>query len=271
MTVPIYLPISSPPIFILRMKSCVYEFIQIDKSMPLIGRTMVTQKMWEEIMGYNPSYYKGDNIPVNNVSYIQIQEFIAKLSELTSRHCGYVLVYDLMSELEYETAAGKHTNVFGDSDTVINAGLSTGFSGLDICCAENSGNRPREAALTPPNEHGLYDMYGNLWEICIYRPLAHKDSINHTFSDRKWSRFAPKKSDFKDEAQYKRAEIRWRLLGREDIILLKGGAWNMSRESCVKETFLEIGENDKFPNAGFRLKVVPCSMQIGPGHFCTHN
>lgn len=250
-------PANTHPIFILRMKSCVYEFIQIiDKRITLIGRTMVTQKMWEEITGYNPSDFKGDNIPVTNVSYIQIKEFIAKLTELTSEHCGYRLFYSLMSEPEYEDAAGMHTNVFGDTDTIINAGLSTGFSGLDICCAENSGNRPREVALTPPNEHGLYDMYGNVWEICqgvheAFISLVPRDSSS---GKRDLSRLAPKRSDYDDESSYKRALLKCRLLSGGQPVL-KGGAWNMPKDSCVKETYLLIGENDKFSNAGFRLTV----------------
>lgn len=248
------------PIFILRLKSCVYEFIRVLVNGPLVGRTMVTQQMWEEIMGYNPSDYKGDNIPVNNISYTQIQEFIAKLTELTSVHCGYRLSYRLMTEPEYQHAAGEQNNIFGDSDTVINAGLQTGFSGVHIWCSENSGNKPHEVAMTTPNEYGLYDMYGNIWEMCQethdgFIPIG---STNHTFGNRDRSNTAPKRFDFDDDLSYRRAMLKWELLYSNKCLqqlVLKGGAWNMPKESCVKETFLEIGKNDKFSNAGFRLMV----------------
>lgn len=248
------------PIFILRLNSCTYEFVRICESASLIGRTMVTQSMWNEIMGYNPSDFKGDNIPVNNVSYIQIQEFIAKLTEMTLEHCGYRLLYRLMTEPEYQHAAGEHTNVFEDSTTIINAGLSTGFGGVSIWSAENSANRPHEVALTTPNEHGLYDMYGNLWEMCqgSHGGCISLDSSNHSFGDRDKSNTAPKRLDFDDDLSYRRAMLKWKLLYYKKCaqqLVLKGGAWNMPKESCVKETFLEIGENDKFANAGFRLTV----------------
>lgn len=237
------------PIFILRLDSCVYEFVRIREGDGLIGRTMVTQSMWNEIMGYNPSDFKGNNIPVNNVSCIQIQKFINKLTSLTSWHCGYNLLYRLMREEEYELAAGTYANVFNDSDTIINAGLSTGFGGVSIWSAENSANRPHEVALTTPNEHGLYDMYGNLWEICAQQEFYKGESIS-----------APQRNDYDDDLAYKRAELKWKLLERHSggfrpKILLKGGAWNMPKESCVRESSLEIGENDKFANAGFRLMV----------------
>lgn len=248
------------PIFILRLNSCVYEFVRIRKGDGLIGRTMVTQSMWNEIMGYNPSDFKGNNIPVNNVSSIQIEEFISKLTELTSEYCGYRLSYRLMREEEYELAAGTYANVFNDSDTIINAGLKTGFGGLSIWCSENSGNRPHEVAMTPPNEHGLYDMYGNIWEMCQgthdgFIPIGF---TNRTFGNRDRSNTAPKRFDFDDDLSYRRAMLKWKLLYSSKCLqqlVLKGGAWNMPKENCVKETFLEIGENDKFSNAGFRICV----------------
>lgn len=228
------------PIFILRLKSCVYEFIRMENYGYLLGRTMVTQQMWEEIMGYNPSDFIGDNIPVNNVSYSQIQDFIAKLTALTSEHCGYKLSYKLMSEQEWKEYSGAQTGVFNDSETIINAGLCSGFSYPTVWCAENSNNKPHEVAQIPPNEYGLYDMYGNLWEICL--GCRKSDS-------------EPQRNNFANELAYKRELLKYRLRN-EGAVLLKGGAWNMTKENCNKESYMEIGADDKFVNAGFRLKVL---------------
>lgn len=231
------------PIFILRLKSCTYEFIRTDKSVWLVGRTMVTQKMWEDIMGYNPSDFISENIPVNNITFSQISEFITKLEELTSEYCGYKLTYRLMSEDIWEEYAGKQMDVFPDTETVINAGLITGFNMETKWCAENSNNKPHQVALLPPNEYGLYDMYGNLWEICVER---HNEKLR------------PIRSDFEDEISYKRAMLKWKFVNTitKNKIILKGGAWNMPREICNKQTSIEINELDKFTNAGFRLMLL---------------
>lgn len=238
-----------PSIFILRLRTSTYEFIRTDNSVWLTGRTMVPQQMWEDIMGYNPSDFRGENMPVNNITFSQISDFISKLTNLTSMYCGYRLTYKLMSEKEWEEYAGEQTNIFQDSKTVINAGLSSGFSGLTIWSAENSNNKPHQVALLPPNEYGLYDMYGNLWEICVRNVYGNLD--NHE----------PQRSDFGDEMSYNRAHMRWRLLRSPqkaigNKIVLKGGAWNMPKEDCTKQTYIEIKESDKFTNAGFRLMVL---------------
>lgn len=117
-----------------------------------IGRYPITQDQWEAVMGSNPSHFKGEKRPVESVSWFDCQEFAKKLSEMTGRH------FRLPTEAEWEYAArgGKK-------------GKRYKFSGghiLDLVgwYNENSGNTSHEVGKKSPNELGLYDMSGNIWE-----------------------------------------------------------------------------------------------------------
>ena len=64
-----------------------------------IGKYEVTQELWEAVMGSNPSYFKGDNLPVERVSWNDVQEFLRKLNAMTGKR------YRLPTEAEWEFAA----------------------------------------------------------------------------------------------------------------------------------------------------------------------
>ena len=117
-----------------------------------IGRYPITQDQWEAVMGNNPSHFKGEKLPVESVSWFDCQEFAKKLSEMTGRH------FRLPTEAEWEYAArgGKK-------------GKRYKFSGGHILeqigwYNENSGNTSHEVGKKSPNELGIYDMSGNIWE-----------------------------------------------------------------------------------------------------------
>ncbi len=117
-----------------------------------IGRTEVTQALWSAVMGSNPSYFKGENLPVENVSWFDCQEFVERLSRLTGR------IFRLPSEAEWEYAArggnrSRHYEYSGSND-IYRVGWYS----------ENSGNRTHQVAQKLDNELGLYDMSGNVWE-----------------------------------------------------------------------------------------------------------
>ncbi len=127
---------------------------QVKLSSYYIGETVVTQALWEAVMGDNPSIFSGENHPVENVSWDKCQDFILKLNEKTKRN------FRLPTEAEWEFAARGGNKSKGckyaggdDIDIVAHYGRKTGI-----------GTHP--VAQKQPNELGLYDMTGNVWEWC---------------------------------------------------------------------------------------------------------
>ena len=119
-----------------------------------IGQTEVTQELWEAVMGSNPSYNKGDKLPVEQVNWFECKEFIAKLNEKTGAH------FRLPTEAEWEFAAhgGNKSQSFMFSGSNI--------SGDVAWDADNSGEQTHAVATKRPNELGIYDMTCNVWEWC---------------------------------------------------------------------------------------------------------
>lgn len=119
-----------------------------------IGETEVTQALWQAVMGNNPSCFKGNNLPVEQVSWDDCQTFINKLNDLTGQR------FRLPTEAEWEFAArggnwSNHTQYSGSSS-------------LDEVAwyGGNSGRKTHPVKTKKPNELGIYDMTGNVWEWC---------------------------------------------------------------------------------------------------------
>ena len=181
--------------------------------------TEVTQGMWEEVMGDNPSFFTGDlNRPVEKVSWEDCQEFVDAMNDYFPDH-EYRLPTE--SEWDYACRAGTTTRYYWGNDP--DHTLIDQYAWYD----ENSGVTTHPVAQKLPNAWGLYDMNGNVLEWC-------EDWYHDSYSG------APTNgSAWLYPAGYYR--------------VLRGGSWDYQARYCRSTERYNSSPDDRSFNQGFRL------------------
>lgn len=185
--------------------------------------TEVTQAMWDQLMNTNPSFNKGDSLPVHGVTWLEAQAFIGKLNELDPRG-NYRLPTE--AEWEYACRAGRDSSRFwwGDDPEYVELGKYAWYN-------DNSDGKPHPIGRKGPNPWGLHDIQGNVWEWC-------SDWYGETY-------YASSPQD--DPQGPSSGESR----------VLRGGSWNYGPEVCRSAYRGHDDPSIGFDYYGFRVARNP--------------
>ena len=196
-----------------------YEFPAhkvIIKNSFYLGKSSVTQKQWKKIMGKNPSHFKGEDRPVEMVSWKEVQKFVQKLNAKESTD-----KYRLPSEAEWEYAcrAGTQTRYyFGDDESKLNE---------YAWYAANSDRETHSIGQNKPNPWGLYDMHGNVWEWV-------QDDWHENYNG------APSDGSVWED-------------GNSSCRVSRGGSWYCDASLCRSASRFRRDPENRISNLGFRL------------------
>ena len=160
---------------------CIYSELpdhQVQLSNFYIGKYEVTQAQWQEVMGNNPSCFTGENLPVEQVSWNDVKEFITQLNRMTGKQ------YRLPTEAEWEYAArgGQRSNgyLYSGSNTIGN--VAWYWNNIPSRTSGTAGYGTQPVGTKSPNELGIYDMSGNVWEWCSDWYLENYYSISPLYN-----------------------------------------------------------------------------------------
>ena len=199
------------------MDNPMHNGLKVTISKPFyLGIYPVIQEEWQAVMGDNPSRFKGENCPVDSVSWDDAQEFIKRLNVKEGHHR-----YRLPSKMEWELAAkgGMETRwFFGDSEKFLNS-----YAWFRVIY-----ERTMPVGDKKPNPYGLYDIYGNVSEWV--QDWRHRELPN---------------GELQDYSGPSSGEHR----------ALCGGCWLSSAESCLESFSLGAPSNYRQDGYGFRLAL----------------
>ncbi len=197
-----------------------------------IGQFPVTQAVWKAIMGANnnPSYFKGDQRPVETVSWEDCRKFILKLNQEVKDSLFPGYAYRLPTEAEWEYAARGGQLSKGYSYAGSNKLKEVGWY------AENTDGETKHVGQLQPNELGLYDMSGNIFEWCWNRYVGYQQNTSEFL--------------MKNHGGLEMSD--WRVL--------RGGYWSITSLNC-RSTYRDKGRLDYQDNhLGFRLVLSPSKI-----------
>ncbi|MBE9219546.1 bifunctional serine/threonine-protein kinase/formylglycine-generating enzyme family protein [Dolichospermum flos-aquae] len=191
-----------------------------------MGKYPLTQAQYQAIMGHNPSYFKGNNRPVETVSWDDAVTFCRKLSQRTGKN------YRLPSEAEWEYACRAGTKTpfsFGDNITTDLVNYNGNYP-YKSAPKGKYRQQTTDVGTFPPNAFGLYDMHGNVWEWC--EDDWHENYINAPINGSAW----------KNQSG-------------SNIKLLRGGSWYYFARYCRSALRLKDSRGLSYRLYGFRLAV----------------
>jgi formylglycine-generating enzyme required for sulfatase activity len=181
-----------------------------------IGKYEVTQKLWQAVMDTNPSGFKGcEDCPVEELNLTSIQAFLSKLNKMTGKN------YRLPTEAEWEYAAmgGNKSKgyIYSGSNDLSEVAWYKG----------NADSKTHPVGQKKPNELGIYDMAGNVWELCSdwYDPKYYRRSPSDNPQNTR-------------KAAYK---------------VSRGGSWRSGPERCYSKARNRDIKDHHISNGGIRL------------------